>query len=233
VKLRCAETAISAATEDSAPAFAASRAIADREPALAPLDDAQRGGAEPRAAEAVGALITDERIDARHRALVHGVASDRETISDRDFVFMNLALEEARRAEALDEVPIGAVIVADGRVIARAHNRTRMQRDPTAHAEILAIRAACRELRAARIPGVTLFTTVEPCFMCAGALSHARVERVVWGVRDPKFGGCASLGEVLSDPRLNHRVSITEGVRAAEARELLQEFFRKKRGTAD
>jgi tRNA(adenine34) deaminase len=150
-------------------------------------------------------------------------------VADRDHVFMELALEEARRAEALDEVPIGAAIVLEGRVIARAHNRTRLQRDPTAHAEILAIRAACRELRAARIPGAVLYTTVEPCFMCAGALSQARVERVVWAVRDPKFGGCASLGRVLSDPRLNHRASIREGVRADEARELLQAFFQKKR----
>jgi len=160
VKLRCAETAITAATDDSAPAFAASRAIADREPALAPLHDAQRGCAEPRAVDVGAARITDDRADDRHLASACAGASDRERIYDRDFVFMNLALEEARRAEALDEVPIGAVIVAGGRVIARAHNRTRMQRDPTAHAEILAIRAACRELRAARIPGVTLFTTV-------------------------------------------------------------------------
>jgi tRNA(adenine34) deaminase len=162
------------------------------------------------------------------RTIVRGPAS-----IDRDHVLMELALEEARLAEALDEVPIGAVLVLDGRVIARAHNRTRLQRDPTAHAEILAIRAACRELRAARIPGATLYTTVEPCFMCAGAVSQARLERVVWAVRDPKFGGCASLGRVLSDPRLNHSVSITEGVRAAEARELLQEFFRKKRRNED
>jgi len=147
--------------------------------------------------------------------------------------FMRLALREAERAVEHDDVPVGAVVVHDGEVIGVGHNEREVRQDPTAHAEILAIRAACRELRAARIPGVTLFTTVEPCFMCAGALSHARVERVVWAVRDPKFGGCASLGQVLSDPRLNHRVSITEGVRAAEARELLQEFFRKKRGTAD
>jgi tRNA(adenine34) deaminase len=157
------------------------------------------------------------------------VETDRDRAST-DAAFMRLALEEARRAEALDEVPIGAVIVLDGRVIARAHNLTRTHTDPTAHAELLAIRAACRELGLMRIPGAVVYTTVEPCFMCAGALSQARVERVVWAVRDPKFGGAASLGEVLSDPRLNHRVSITEGVCAGEARELLQEFFRKKRG---
>ena len=152
--------------------------------------------------------------------------------ADRDHVFMQLALDEARRAEALDEVPIGAVLVVDGRVIARAHNRTRLTRDPTAHAEVLAIRAACRELAAARLPNATLFTTVEPCFMCAGAASHARIERVVWAVRDPKFGACASLGRVLDDARLNHRATIQEGVGAEEARQLLQEFFRKKRAGA-
>jgi tRNA(adenine34) deaminase len=150
--------------------------------------------------------------------------------SDLDEAFMRLALDEARAAEALDEVPIGAVVVLAGRVIARARNRTRGEADPTAHAELAAIRAACRAMGAQRIPGAVVYTTVEPCFMCAGALSHARVERVVWAVRDPKFGGCASLGRVLSDPRLNHRVAIREGVRADEARALLQEFFRKKRG---
>jgi tRNA(adenine34) deaminase len=145
--------------------------------------------------------------------------------------YMALALEEARRAEALDEVPIGAVIVQDGEVIARAHNLTRSHKDPTAHAEVLAIQAAVRATGDLRLVGATVYTTVEPCFMCAGALSHARVERVVWGVRDEKFGGCVSLGQVLSDPRLNHRATITEGVCAEEARTLLQTFFRSKRDT--
>jgi tRNA(adenine34) deaminase len=94
---------------------------------------------------------------------------------------------------------------------------------------MVAIRAAARTVQANRLVGSILFTTVEPCFMCAGALLHARIARVVWGVRDEKFGGCASLGQVLSDPRLNHRASITEGVCADEARELLQTFFREKR----
>jgi tRNA(adenine34) deaminase len=151
-------------------------------------------------------------------------------LHDRDQHFMALALAEARLAEREDEVPIGAVVVLADQVVARAHNSTRSRRDPTAHAELLALSEAARALRAMRLPGATVYTTVEPCFMCAGALVHARVERVVWAVRDPKFGGCASLGEVLSHPRANHRVSSTEGVCADEARALLQTFFRNKRG---
>ena len=143
---------------------------------------------------------------------------------------MRIALEEARRAaDVLDEVPIGAIVVQDGEVVARAHNQTRTRCDPTQHAELIAISEAARALTSMRLVGATVYTTVEPCFMCAGALSHARVARVVWGVRDPKFGACASLGRVLSDPGLNHQVECTEGVCADEARELLQSFFRSKR----
>jgi len=142
---------------------------------------------------------------------------------------MSLALAAAREAEAQDEVPIGAIVVLDGRVIGRGHNLTRARLDPTAHAEMIAISEAAQAVKAMRLPGAVVYTTVEPCFMCAGALSHARVARVVWAVRDPKFGGCVSLGRVLDDPRLNHAIEYTEGVRADEARELLQEFFRKKR----
>lgn len=152
-----------------------------------------------------------------------------EDLAYMDLAYMDLALAQARCALALDEVPIGAVIVRDGRVIGRGHNRTRADVSPLAHAELMAISDATRATGDARLVGATVYTTVEPCFMCAGALSHARVARVVWGVRDPKFGGCASLGAVLSDPRLNHRAEITEGVRAEEARELLQTFFRSKR----
>ena len=142
---------------------------------------------------------------------------------------MDAALDEARRAAALDEVPIGAVIVSDGRLLARGHNRTRLRCDPTAHAELLALRVAARRTGYQRLDGATVYTTVEPCFMCAGALIHARVRRVVWAVRDPKFGGCASLGHVLDVPGANHRATWTEGVRAEEARRLLQDFFRAKR----
>ena len=149
--------------------------------------------------------------------------------SEADLAFMDLALAEARRARAADEVPIGALVVLSGRVVGRGHNLTRARRDPTAHAELIAIAEAVREVGEARLVGATVYSTVEPCFMCAGALSHARVARVVWAVRDPKFGGCASLGAVLTDPRLNHRAEIHEGLRADESRALLQEFFRAKR----
>ena len=152
---------------------------------------------------------------------------------ERDQRYMGIALDEARLAEAEGEVPVGAIVVRAGRVVARGHNVTHTACDPTGHAEILAIRAAAAELGHARLLSCTLYTTVEPCFMCAGALSQARVERVVFGVRDPKFGGCVSLGAVLTDPRLNHRAELAEGIRADEARELLQRFFRARRAAAN
>lgn len=162
---------------------------------------------------------------------IHAAEAAGQDLRCQDLRYMDAALDEARLAEGEDEVPIGAVVVLDGRIIARAHNRTRTLRDPTAHAELVAISEAARAIGAMRLPGALVYTTVEPCFMCAGALLHARVARVVWAVRDPKFGGCVSLGNVLSDPRLNHRVEITEDVRADEARDLLQQFFRRKRRT--
>ena len=147
-----------------------------------------------------------------------------------DEAFMDLALAEARAArDDLDEVPIGAVIVLDGEVIGRGHNRVRSDGTPLAHAELEALKQAVATTGDARLPGAVVYTTVEPCTMCAGALLHARVARVVWGVRDPKFGGCASLWQVLTDPRANHRAELVEGVRADDARELLQSFFRSKR----
>ena len=143
---------------------------------------------------------------------------------------MALALEEARAAFQADEVPIGAVLYGpDGHVLARAHNRTRTDCDPTAHAEVLALRAGAERLGYQRLEGCTLFTTIEPCFMCAGALLPARVERVVFGARDPKFGGTVSLGRTFDTVGLNHRIRYEEGVSAAEARDLMQTFFRAKR----
>ncbi|TAJ16068.1 MAG: nucleoside deaminase [Planctomycetota bacterium] len=144
---------------------------------------------------------------------------------------MRDALAQAREAEVEQEVPVGALVVVDGRVVARAHNRTRALLDPTAHAEILALRAATAELRVGRLDGAVVYTTLEPCFMCAGALLHARVARVVFAARDPKFGACVSLGRVLDDPRANHRAVLVEGVLADESAALLQQFFRRLRGT--
>ena len=143
--------------------------------------------------------------------------------------FMDLALEEADRAAAAGEVPVGAVVVLDGRVIARGHNQPIGQRDPSAHAEIVALRGAARALGNYRLPGVTLYSTVEPCAMCSGALLHARVARLVFGALDPKAGAVRSLVHLLDATRLNHRLEVTDGVRAAECGSRLSAFFRTKR----
>ncbi|HED64061.1 MAG TPA: nucleoside deaminase [Planctomycetes bacterium] len=143
---------------------------------------------------------------------------------------MRIALEEAHLAFHEDEVPVGAVIVGpEGNLLARAHNRTRSDCDPTAHAEVIAIRRAARALGYQRLVGCTLYSTLEPCFLCAGALIHARLARVVFGARDPKFGGVVSLGRLLDADGLNHRVLHEEGLGAEQAGRLLRDFFRSKR----
>jgi tRNA(adenine34) deaminase len=146
-----------------------------------------------------------------------------------DADFMGLALEEARRAAAESEVPIGAVVVLDDRVIGRGHNRPIAAMDPTAHAEILALRQAALEMRNYRLPGAVLYATVEPCAMCCGAALHARLARVVYGAPDPKAGAARTLYRLLDDPRLNHEASVSGGVRSAECAALLGEFFRARR----
>ena len=145
---------------------------------------------------------------------------------------MRLALEQARAAAEAGEVPIGAVVVRAGLELARAHNRVECDQDPCGHAEILALREAARRTGYARLLDCVVYSTVEPCFMCAGALVQARVKRVVFATRDPKFGGCVSLGQVLDHPRANHRVAFDEGLLADEARGLLVEFFRARRDQA-
>ena len=142
---------------------------------------------------------------------------------------MRLALDQARRALAHDEVPVGAVAVCDGRVVGRAHNQRELLRDPTAHAEMLAITQAAEALGRWRLTGVTFYVTLEPCAMCAGAMVLARIDRLVFGARDPKAGAVESLYHVLSDDRLNHRVPALGGVLATECGSLLEEFFRKRR----
>jgi tRNA(adenine34) deaminase len=145
-------------------------------------------------------------------------------------LFMRLALREAARAGRVGEVPVGAVIIdAAGEILARGHNRPVAGHDPTAHAEIVALRRAARRLGNYRLPGTTLYVTVEPCAMCAGAILHARVARVVYGSPDPKGGAARTLFRLLDDPRLNHRVEVVDGVLEAESRELLQSFFRIRR----
>ena len=156
--------------------------------------------------------------------------SERPQERELDERFMQLALAEARAAGDEEEVPIGAVIVRGEEVLARAHNRVRADADPTAHAELFVLRAAARVLGVVRLVDCVVYSTVEPCFMCAGALVHARVRRAVFAVRDPKFGACVSLGRVLDHPQANHRLEFEEGVLAEEARALLQEFFRARRG---
>jgi tRNA(adenine34) deaminase len=146
-----------------------------------------------------------------------------------DLRFMEMALGEARRAAAEGEVPVGALVVLGGRVIGRGHNRPIASNDPTAHAEIAALREAARAIENYRLVGAVLYATVEPCAMCCGAALHARVARVVYGADDPKAGAARSLFELLEDPRMNHRAPVTRGVRAAECAELLGEFFRARR----
>ena len=146
-----------------------------------------------------------------------------------DAGFMREALDEARRGGAAGEVPVGAVVVIDGVVVARAHNAPITLADPTAHAEVLALRAAAEKQGNYRLAGATLYATMEPCPMCCGAALHARVARVVYGARDPKAGAVESLYRLLEDPRLNHRAAVTGGVLAEEAARLLTEFFETKR----
>jgi tRNA(adenine34) deaminase len=143
--------------------------------------------------------------------------------------WMRVALDEAMRAAEEGEVPVGAVVVGDGRVLGRGHNRTEATHDATAHAEILAIGAACVALGDWRLAGADIYVTLEPCAMCAGAIQLARLRRVVFGPRDPKFGACGSVLNVVEMPRLNHQVEVIEGVLAAESRFALRQFFRRLR----
>lgn len=140
------------------------------------------------------------------------------------------AIGLAREAEKLGEVPIGAVIIGeDGRILAAASNRTIKNIDPTAHAEILALRIAATRIGNYRLTGTTVYSTVEPCAMCAGALVNARVKRLVYGARDERFGAVESLFRVCDSPELNHRMEITGGILADNCRELIQSFFQKRR----
>ena len=142
---------------------------------------------------------------------------------------MRVALEEAAAAEARGEVPVGAVVVIDDRMVARAGNRSVADCDPTAHAEILALRSAAAVARNHRLAGATLYATVEPCAMCMGAALQARVARLVYGCADPKGGAAGTLFDLAFDPRLNHRIAVTAGVAESECRDLLQAFFRARR----
>lgn len=148
--------------------------------------------------------------------------------------YMGEALDQARLALAAGEVPVGAVLVGpDGAVLGRAHNLPISLSDPTAHAEVLALRQAAARVGNYRLPGTTLYVTIEPCLMCVGALIQARVARVVFGAPDPKAGACVSLYRLPEDRRLNHRFAVTGGIREEECRELLTEFFRARRARGE
>ncbi|MGH7443339.1 MAG: tRNA adenosine(34) deaminase TadA [Longimicrobiales bacterium] len=146
-----------------------------------------------------------------------------------DAAWMQRALELAYAARSVDEVPVGAVVVQDGRLLAESYNLTRTEYDPTAHAELVALRRAARAAGSARLTAADVYVTLEPCAMCAGALVLARIRRLVYAAPDPKTGMCGSLGCIVQDPRLNHRMLLTAGVLAAPAGELLREFFRQRR----
>jgi len=156
------------------------------------------------------------------------VIADPDTLTE-DARYMREALRMARAALEHDEVPVGCVIVHEGRVIARAHNQRETLRDPTAHAEMIAITQAADALDSWRLHGCTLYVTLEPCAMCAGAMVLARIDRLVYGAADPKAGAVESVFRLLDEPRLNHRVAVTAGVLAEPCGEVLSEFFRAKR----
>ncbi len=150
-------------------------------------------------------------------------------ITDKDLEFMQMALEQARLAPARGEVPIGAVLVLDGQVLAQVHNFREVWQDPTAHAEVVAIREAATRLGTWRLTNTALYVTVEPCSMCAGAIIQSRISRLVFGARDPKAGACGSVFNLPDERRLNHRVQVVGGVMEQESQELMQTFFRNLR----
>ena len=145
--------------------------------------------------------------------------------------WMDLALDLALQAEARDEVPIGALVVEDGKVLGEGFNQPIGARDPTAHAEIVALRQAAKTKNNYRLPGTVLYVTIEPCTMCIGAIFHARVSALVFGAREPRAGGVVSRQQLLNESFFNHQIDVVEGVRADECARLLQHFFRARRGT--
>lgn len=158
--------------------------------------------------------------------------NDGAALADNDAAWMQLALEQARLALTVGEVPVGAVVIKDGQLVGSGFNRNLADRDPTAHAEIVALRKAAACLGNHRLPGCTLVCTIEPCAMCAGAMIHARISRLVYGAADPKAGAAGSVMEITSHPRLNHQIQVTPGVLAEQCSELLKAFFAERRKTS-
>ena len=148
---------------------------------------------------------------------------------DQDLRYMTAALAEARRAEAEGEVPVGAIAVADGQIVGAGHNQPIGLSDPTAHAEILAIRSAATHLKTYRLASVSIYVTLEPCVMCVGAMLNSRIARVIYGARDEKAGALGSIYDIGRDGRLNHRFEVIAGVMEPECAEIMREFFRARR----
>ena len=146
-----------------------------------------------------------------------------------DTHYMRQAIKEAEIAFAADEVPVGALVVQHKKIIGRAHNQSKLLKDPTAHAEMIAITQGCETMGLERLPGATLYVTLEPCPMCVGAALLARIDRLVFGAREPKSGACGSMIHLMADAKWNHRFKIEEGLLEFEAAALLQEFFKRKR----
>jgi tRNA(adenine34) deaminase len=167
--------------------------------------------------------VTVERLEPARRARALGA------VRPGDKEAMQVALIEASLAASRAEVPVGAVVLVDGKVVARRHNERESLGDPTAHAEILALRDAAQRTGGWRLTGATLVVTLEPCPMCAGALVAARIDRLVFGAADPKAGACGSVYNLVADPRLNHEVEVLSGMRATEAARLLEDFFASRR----
>ena len=158
------------------------------------------------------------------KSSTHHVEDDAAVRESKEF--MALALELAETAARMGETPVGAVAVLNGKIIGKGHNRVEIDKDPTAHAEILALREAAQTVRDWRLSGATIYVTLEPCIMCSAALIHARVKRLVYGARDDRWGGVGSLFDFSHDPRMNHEIEVVSGVMREEAAKLLQEFFK-------
>jgi tRNA(adenine34) deaminase len=194
---------------------------------IAQLDRASVYGTESRRFESFWVRKTREPKTALFSIGVDPTASDPPVVADRRY--MQLALELAREAAARGDVPVGALVVRDGRILGVGFNVREHRHDPTGHAEIVALREACKQARRWRLDGASLYVTLEPCPMCAGALVNARVARLVFGAEDPKAGAVRSLYQLCEDPRLNHRLEVIGGVLAEPCAALLREFFQAAR----
>lgn len=146
-----------------------------------------------------------------------------------DVAWMELALDQARMAGERGEVPVGALVIKDGEIVGQGYNRNLLENDPTAHAEIVALRQAAEQMGNHRLLGCVMFSTIEPCAMCAGAMIHARLDRLVYGASDPKAGAAGSVLQVLNHPALNHKMEVTQGVLADRCSKIIQEFFKTRR----